>query len=371
MSKPLTTLGEALMAKGGGGEELDWRSLARANGIERRAPPSGQPMDVLGRPDRGYVEQPEERVPPKATPAPESIPPRSYGAFPPQQPRLVTPDQIAPFMRRRTETPTLTAPVALIRPEYSEQPLMDEKEEQMPLQQDTEPANVATQPSPAPEGSEMPRKRKKRVEAPDQAYRDKYAIRILRASLNGVEARANEVKAVFEETGVSRSGVSRWVQLYQASHPRWKRSLSPASEQLDQAPPPPSRSPGDPSSYTLERREAEALRVLRKEVFGTELALKLGVTGSAVYQWVAAYKRKYPDWKQRLRGASATLVSSPVSGPVSIPASINGAGLPPLPVITVAGIPNPAFEITGLAEWCQAMIQLGVKAELKRRLGDD
>jgi transposase-like protein len=80
--KPLTTLGDALMAKGA---PVDWRAELRAAEVPRRPPPASETR--AARPDRGYVEQPEERVRP------------STGIFP----------------RRREETPTLAAPVALIR----------------------------------------------------------------------------------------------------------------------------------------------------------------------------------------------------------------------------------------------------------------
>jgi len=76
MSKPLTTLGDAIAAKGG-----NWRADMRANDINRRPPPSSH-----SGPDRGYVEQPAERRDP-------------------------------PPPRRREETPVLRAPVALIRPQ--------------------------------------------------------------------------------------------------------------------------------------------------------------------------------------------------------------------------------------------------------------
>lgn len=71
------------MAKGAN-ETLDWRAQMRAEDIPRRPPPASEPRS--SRPDRGYVEQPEERVNTTTSPP-----------------------------RRREETPTLTTPVALIR----------------------------------------------------------------------------------------------------------------------------------------------------------------------------------------------------------------------------------------------------------------
>lgn len=49
--KPLATLGEV--------SGVNWRAQLRANDIQRRVPP---PSERASRPDRGYVEQPEERV---------------------------------------------------------------------------------------------------------------------------------------------------------------------------------------------------------------------------------------------------------------------------------------------------------------------
>jgi transposase-like protein len=107
MTKPLTTIGDALMAKGG-----DWRADLRANDVPRRPPPS--------RPDRGYVEQPEERM--DAPSKPPSSPPR-----------------------RRTETPILSAPVALIR-----------FEREAPYEPLPAPAPASVAPPPPPEAAPPP-----------------------------------------------------------------------------------------------------------------------------------------------------------------------------------------------------------------------
>lgn len=117
-NKPLTTLGDALAAKGSG-----WRAEMRAAEVERRPPPSN-----ASRPDRGYVEQPAERAP-----------------------------SPAPVPRRREETPVLTAPVALIRFKRSNESSLtqlvlehsEEHEEAFP-QQDTEPVAETPPPPPLP-----------------------------------------------------------------------------------------------------------------------------------------------------------------------------------------------------------------------------
>jgi hypothetical protein len=115
MSKPLATLGDAIAAKGA---DVDWRAQARAEGIARRPPPSSERASeqAVSRPDRGFVEQPEEYVEPLKSfkpPSPKPSSPKPLHTEPATK-RLTT-EEIAPFMRRRVETPTLPAPVALIR----------------------------------------------------------------------------------------------------------------------------------------------------------------------------------------------------------------------------------------------------------------
>lgn len=93
MNKPFATLGDALAAKDTPG--IDWRSQLKAEDIPIRTPrytpppPSSRPASQQG-PDRGYVEQPAERIAttqiplvmlrkqmPLPVPPPEAEPPAS------------------------------------------------------------------------------------------------------------------------------------------------------------------------------------------------------------------------------------------------------------------------------------------------------
>lgn len=263
--KPLTTLGDALAAKG-----ADWRAQLRAEDVPRRPPPSSRGE----RPDRGYVEQPEERV--NAT------------AFPPRQPPHQPPRQ----QRRRVETPTLYTPVALIRFEHpAPEPMPPEPmppepiyyvpppAELMPPEPLTQPPPPTTvRPEPEPEESEVvSKKRKKRTV---HSYEDK--VRYTRRLLDG-----ESYASVAKDAGVSPSAVPRWVEQFGA-----------------------------------------AARKLR-------------------------------------RAADKTLASTPQSAPRSAAPSapVSSAGDPPPPELIVR------FE--GLEAYIQAIAAKAVRAELKRRLGDD
>jgi hypothetical protein len=108
-----TTIGDALAAKGSD----NWRADLRASGIDRRRPPSSH-----SGPDRGFIEQPAERIPTT------TLPPR-----------------------RRTEAPTLTAPVAIVRPQIAPPPEPSPKAEHETLRSRPEP-----EPEPEPEGAASP-----------------------------------------------------------------------------------------------------------------------------------------------------------------------------------------------------------------------
>lgn len=112
MSKPLTTLGDLMMSR-----DPNWRAELRALEIPRR--PSNAKDS---RPDRGYVEQPEERAA----------------------------SEQKTFIRRREESPTLVAPVALIRPIVSDAP------ERVPDDRDVFPPPMGLTPPPPPPEPEPP-----------------------------------------------------------------------------------------------------------------------------------------------------------------------------------------------------------------------
>jgi len=203
--KPLTTLGDALSAKG-----ADWRAQLRAEGVERRPPPS--------RPDRGYVEQPEERI--------------NTTVLPPRTP---------PHQRRRVETPTLHAPVALIRLERPgnsapppEPPSPPEPIYYVPPPAELLPPEPATQAPPPDteqptpqlgEADMAPRKKRKTRTWTDPDTQRESVSRIIHQGVSH--------KTIAREIGVSVSAVGKWVKTYGA---RVKRSGPVSSERAFEAP---------------------------------------------------------------------------------------------------------------------------------------
>lgn len=194
MSKPLATLGEALTAKGA---DIDWRAAARAEGIARRPPPSS----ASSRPDRGYVEQPEER-------------------------REETTTQL-PKMRRRVETPSLDAPVALIRFErtasYPPPDAPPSNDAPAPTQEAAPPfALVETEPAtftlveskpPAPEVSDVPAAKKHKWGGRGNPAPSDFRAQVIAAAREARDSTPpglqSEVAARF---GVSKSAISSWLK---------------------------------------------------------------------------------------------------------------------------------------------------------------
>lgn len=351
--KPLTTIGDALLAKG-----ADWRAELRAAEVPRRTPlpPSSTRLD---RPDRGYVEQPEERVQ-------------------------------APPTRRRTETPVITAPTALIRFTRDPVPKLETPEMRPP-----EPEPAPPEPEEEPEEEPLPdpdwtgeaapaeptkQQRKERKRRTHLPLRRKLEA-VQRALADGYGAKA----AVAAEYGVSQSAVTMWVREYRETGTISGMSI-PSDPQPAPAPiapppaPPPTVAPEleervmaaskksiGISDYSQAERDRFAKRILagpRGE--NAKVARELGLSDASVSFWVSQYKKR-----QAKGGGERTLVSAPQSGPASIAPQSMAGDAPPLPTIRVGGFDNPTFEIHGLQAYLEHMIRLGVKAELKRRLGDD
>jgi transposase-like protein len=345
--KPLTTIGDALLAKG-----ADWRAELRAAEVPRRTPlpPSSTRLD---RPDRGYVEQPEERVEKTTT------------QFPPP--------------RRRTETPVITAPTALIRftrdpvpkletPEMrppEPEPAPPEESEESPDHGEADPdypehAEHFAEPAPA----EQPKaKRKQRVFLP---------IGVKLAAVRRALKREEFLKDIAADLGVHQTALSRWVGQVVATgaidgvpigEPPPQPTAPIAAPKLEEAMPA-SKKPSGVSEYSEAERDRFAKRILagsRGE--NAKVARELGLTDATVSYWVLQYRKR----QKKQGGAERTLTSAPPqSGPMSAPGNA-----PPLPTIRVGGFDNPTFEIYGLQAYIEHMVRLGVKAELKRRLGDD
>lgn len=168
MNKPIATLGDALAAK-----DADWRAQLRANDVQRRPPPSSS----KGAPDRGYVEQPNER-------------------------RLEQPQ------RPRIETPKPAAPVAIIRPIVAQQAPEPPKQEAAP-----EPAvspveqKRPSSPPPLPEGVKKFGVDGRRIYTLE--FKAKVAAAFLDAQSQTPPATQ---RAIADQFGVEHSLVGLWVR---------------------------------------------------------------------------------------------------------------------------------------------------------------
>jgi hypothetical protein len=193
MNKPLTTLGAALAAKG---TDLDWRAQLRQEGIPRRPPPPSTSA-ASSRPDRGYVEQPEERRETTQIPRP--------AAKAPKPPSTPMPNETAPFMRRRVETPRLDAPVALVRF------VRDERNNLVPFEPTVSKppaANDAPPPS-APEEATMPKGVERLAADGRRLFTQEFRDGVLKAFDERPEGVTQ--KAIAERNGIHQTVLSAWV----------------------------------------------------------------------------------------------------------------------------------------------------------------
>jgi transposase-like protein len=210
MSKPLATLGDAIAAKGA---DVDWRAQARAEGIARRPPPSSERASeqAVSRPDRGFVEQPEEYVEPLKSfkpPSPKQSSPKPPIDKPlhtePATKRLTT-EEIAPFMRRRVETPTLTAPVALIRFErHASYPPPASAANDSPA-----PTPAVVTPAPAPEVAEVPAGVKKLAADGRRLFTPEFREKAMKAFDERPEGVIQ--KDVAKQFGIHQTVLSGWI----------------------------------------------------------------------------------------------------------------------------------------------------------------
>jgi transposase len=323
MSKPLTTLGDALAARG-----ANWRAELRAAEVPRRTPPPS-------RPDRGYVEQPEERA--------EAAP--------------ITP-------RRRTETPLLETPVALIRfTRETETP-------PEPVSPSPEPPAAASPPTPEPASEPAPPptlspERREQLEAQLAAIqreisdmaasrkktKGKYTVvdaATKVATVKAIVAGQMTVKEASRKLSVSQAAIAKWRARYETD------GSVPAKSQ---------------SRHMAPNHDAAARRAIngpRGEA--ARVAREMGVTPATVHGWMHRYRKRAAKG-EALDSAPRTAPVSRTVGSHGAPPSASGDDGPPLPVIRVAGVDNPAFEIHGLTAWVEHMVRLGVRAELRRRLG--
>lgn len=288
MGKPLTTLGEALMAQG-----IDWRSEMRVENVPRRPPPESK----LARPDRGHIEQPGEASPPSER-RPE------YADKPPEK----------TFIRRRIEDSAATSsPVALMRPNYTpgdRDVFPPTPREPLPLAVSPvspPPANDA----PAPLRAEPPRIEPPRAEPAQQTFvrleraeppfapppvplRPVYAKRAtytLDFKFGAVERvrRGEGQKQVADELGISPSLISHWSSGHGFTRNRRepKPFLAIEAEERDM-----------PAKATKRHHppevKADAIRrLLLGEESAQAIAASHGITSAQLYKWRQRYRETH------------------------------------------------------------------------------
>ncbi len=291
--KPLATLGDAIADKGG-----NWRADLRANDIQRR-----------GRPDRGYV----DTSPPPSEPKKVVIPLSELTLA-----QSLKDEEKQP--RRRIETPTLTAPVALIRPQLFDQtvpPPPDLETRQLPPLPSELPPSMAAAlsmlstneiieprvsqepeqapPEPAPEARpEVPAKARAARRTFPAEFREKCAIEALTMGLRGESTPQIKLCRKYD---VNQAVMSQWVTAYKATHPKWQTELDPNAPKKAE---PPSVMP---QSFVREQ----------------------------------------------------TMLSAPMSAPVS-----NGAPPPPLPQLRVS--------IDGLEQYIEELVNAKVDARVQKAM---
>lgn len=182
MNKPLATLGEAL------NQSADWRAQLRVAEIPRRAPPS----DRGGRPDRGYVEQPEERV----TPTPRRVV-ITMADLEREQLRELADEVGEPLEEQRTTRPP------------------PERETQLMPQPETQPSAAAA--TPVARDSEMPKPAKaERVRHPEDLKAQAVAMIYERQAIEG--KRKGIAAEVARELGLNDALMSYWLKAHVAKH---------------------------------------------------------------------------------------------------------------------------------------------------------
>jgi len=184
--KPLATLGEVM-------NDIDWRAQRRLAGVPSRPPPS----DRAGRPDRGYVEQPEERVEPVVL--------RKRGLIPMAELERVQLEELAAELGEPSPFEDTPRPP----PERETRVFPPPPERQLTLQPQPE-----TQPSeaPAPEATEMAAKKRKGPWPMDVKQRAVARVQELRAGKEGRNTGA--ISQTARELGTSEANISSWVFRY-------------------------------------------------------------------------------------------------------------------------------------------------------------
>lgn len=275
MNKPIATLGDVLTAKGA---DVDWRAQMRASDIPRRPAPSSSrgAEPPQSRPDRGYVEQPEERV--------------NTTVFPPRpKPTPQPPQRLVRFTRN----------------------MMQEDGHSL---DESEPPKREPPPPPPPPAELMAPEPPTQVPPPTTVDPIRQLI-------------ANEMASRLGEPAMP------------AKAARKTRTVLPEADKIRYA------------SLLIQGKRTTA-----------DITRETTVSKSAVLRWPDVYGRQARALikaEGRASEQSPTLVSSPVSGPVSVAPA------------TSAVPPAPSLSLSGLEEYIRALVRKEVGIELKRRLGDD
>lgn len=322
--KPLTTLGDALAAKGG--DVLDWRAQLRLEGVERRprpepAPaPSSRPPQLLvpltdilrekeqqeeeelarlemeeqlarerdernratiaalkagGAPAKAIDEELQKQQ--KPTPFNQNRPDRGYVD---QSPPPELPPRRRVFVN--SENARNNTGVALIRPNVSPepptqsgppQPMTAREARVAPPLPPPERSSVAAAlrvltPVPsAPPEPEMPRAQPKKSRRTfDDAYKEQIARRVLFSDRPGEQAR------VAQEEDLSQGVVSQWTIRYKKTHPHWadekaaaKNGAPSATRTVMSRPQPPS-SRAQPVSSAAPANGARTFETVSREL---------------------------------------------------------------------------------------------------------
>lgn len=334
MTRPLATLGDALTAKGSA-----WRAEMRANDVPRRPEPNGRAVNSRdsGEPDRGYIEQP--------------------GTAPSSQ---------APPPRRRTETPSLSAPVALIRPTVTPdgQPPAPTVTSNILFDALFEPKPPESAPPPAPEVAVA--KPKKKGPRPYRYHSPAFkaeAVALL-AKRRAADPTLRQ-EDIADELGINKSLLSGWLKkAREAEAKEKKRAAKKKAAQAKRSEPVPesvSKVGVDGRRYfSIEFREKAARdwhaeRATDPRLPLSEFAAKRGVVPTVLRRWIDLHDKGEP---QRAIGSyprdpetpTGTLMSRPTAPP-----SKRGSG---------RSFEQVSLELAGALEQVKAL-----KAELRALLG--
>jgi len=190
--KPLATLGEVM-------NDIDWRTQRRLAGVPSRPPPS----DRAGRPDRGYVEQPEERV--------EPIVLKKRGLIPMAELERVQLEELAEELGEPSPFENTPRP-----PPERETRVFPGKPATQALTGLLSQLSLPPSQPPAPEPAEMPKAKQKRLYRGQDTI-DRVVGLVIAAGYRPGH-RDGHIARIAKEQDIEPSLVHRWVSNYVAKH---------------------------------------------------------------------------------------------------------------------------------------------------------